>query len=473
MAEIDPIGLGAAALRQALRERKLSSVAVAEALIARTQASTALNGYVAFDAEALRNQARQADARIAAGEDLPLLGVPVALKDNIDAVGWPSGAGTGALHGRHPAQDAELVRGLRAAGALIAGKANMHELAFGITTNNSVTGAARNPWDPSRIPGGSSGGSGVVVAAGLVPAAIGTDTGGSVRVPSALCGVTGLRPTVGRVPGTGIAPISTTRDTAGPLARCIADCALLDTVLTGDATPLAARSLRGLRLGVPQEPFWSNLEPGVRSVAQAALDALQREGVQLVDVALPGLLEANGAASFPVALYEFVRDMRSYLQEARRGITLEQLAAGIRSPDVAGLIPGLLGAGAIPEAVYLQALQARVKLQAIYAEAFRSAGVEAFVFPTTPLTARPIGEDETVELNGERGPTFGTFIRNTDPGSNAAIPGVSLPAGLSGGLPVGLALDGPAGSDRALLAIAAAVETALPPAPLAPPAPRA
>jgi len=468
MAELDPIGQGVVALRRQLKARTLTSLALANAFIARTEAGAALNGYVAFDAEALRAQARQADARIAAGEDLPLLGIPIALKDNIDAIGWPCGVGTGALHGLHPKQDAELVRRLRAAGALIAGKTNMHELAFGITTNNAVTGAARNPWNPSRIPGGSSGGSGVVVAAGMVPAAIGTDTGGSVRVPSALCGLAGLRPTVGRVPGTGIAPISTTRDTAGPMARSILDCALLDEVLTGDTTPLKVPALRGLRLGLPGAGYWDNLEPGVEQVGLRTLEALRTAGVVMVEVNLPGLQEANAAASFPVALYEFVRDMRAYLKDARRGITLEQLAADVRSPDVAGLIPGLLGEGAIPESVYQDALVARARLQAIYAEAFAKSGVAALVFPTTALTARPIGEDDTVELNGVRGPTFGTFIRNTDPGSNAAIPGVTLPAGLSDGLPVGIALDGPAGSDRTLLGIAAAIEALLPPAPLAP-----
>jgi mandelamide amidase len=471
MSQTDPIGQSVVALRRMLRARTLTSLALVDALIARTEAGAAFNGYVAFDAEALRAQARQADARMASGEDLPLLGIPIALKDNIDAIGWPCGAGTGALHGLYPAQDAELVRRLRAAGALIAGKTNMHELAFGITTNNAVTGAARNPWNPARIPGGSSGGSGVVVAAGMVPAAIGTDTGGSVRVPSALCGLAGLRPTVGRVPGTGIAPISTTRDTAGPMARSILDCALLDEVLTGDSTPLTVPDLRGLRLGIPGAGYWDNLEPGVAQVGLRTLEALRTAGVVLVEVELPGLQEANAAASFPVALYEFVRDMRAYLKDAKRGITLEQLVADVRSPDVAGLVPGLLGDGAMPESVYQEALAARQRLQAVYADAFKKSGVAALVFPTTALTAKPIGEDETVELNGVRGPTFGTFIRNTDPGSNAAIPGVTLPAGLSDGLPVGIALDGPAGSDRTLLGIAAAIEALLPPAPLAPFAP--
>ena len=455
--------LGVAELRRQLQGRAVTSAAVADALIARTQAHAGLGGYVAFDPEGLRAQARAADARIAAGEDLPLLGVPVALKDNIDAVGLPSAAGTGALQGLHPARDAEVVRRLRAAGALIAGKANMHELAFGITNNNQVTGAARNPWDPTRIPGGSSGGCGVVVAAGLVPAAIGTDTGGSVRVPAALCGVVGLRPTVGRVSGQGIAPISTTRDTAGPIARSVEDCALLDSVLAGrDADHPGAVSLAGVRLGLARAPFWDDLEGGVREVAEAAIESLRAAGAQIVEVSLPGVFELDAAAGFPIALYEFVRDMSAYLRDAERGIDFRQLVEGIGSPDVAAIARPLLGEGAVPEAAYQEALQVRRKLQALYAETFAASGVQALLMPTTPLTAAPVGHDETVLLNGRPCPTFPTFIRNTDPGSNAGIPGITLPAGLAAGLPVGLGLDGPAGSDRRLLALAAAIEAILP-----------
>jgi len=458
---------GVVELRRQIQARSITSAQLVEALIERTQAQAALNGYVAFDADALRAQARDADARIAAGETLPLLGVPIALKDNIDSVGLPSSAGTGALKGRAPAEDAEVVRRLRAAGALIAGKANMHELAFGITNNNAVTGAAHNPWDATRIPGGSSGGSGVVVAAGLVPAALGTDTGGSVRVPAALCGVVGLRPTVGRVSGRGIAPISTTRDTAGPIARSVADCALLDSVLTGDNEALAVVSLEGVRLGLPR-PYWDPIEPGVREVMDAAVERLRAAGVEFVELPMPRLFELAGGVGFPVALFEFVRDMTDYLRYANRGIDFRQLVEGTGSPDVSGLAQSLLGAGAVPESVYQEALKTRVQLQALHADTFTSAGVQAMLFPTTPLTAAPIGQDETVLFNGQQSPTFTTFIRNTDPGSNAGIPGVTVPAGLSGGLPVGLALDGPAGSDRALLALAAAIEAVLPPLPSAP-----
>ena len=459
------IDLPLTAIRKLLDGGTVSSLDLAEACISRSQANADINTWVCFDAEALRQEARKADSRLAAGERLPLLGIPVALKDNIEAMGMTCGAGTGALHGKLPKADAELVSKLRAAGAVIAGKVGMHELAFGITNNNAVTGSVRNPWDRSRILGGSSGGSGAVGGAHLVPHAIGTDTGGSVRVPASLCGVTGFRPTVGRVPGQGIAPISVTRDTAGPLAYTVADCALLDSVLTGAQEPTAAPVLKGLRIGVPREPFWSDLEPELKRVAERALDVLREADVELVDVQLPAIGDLNATVSFPVALYEFVRDMREYLESRGRGVTLEEMIAAVGSPDVRGAVGTLLTGGGIPEDVYKSALQAREKLQTLYKQTFESNRIEALIFPTTPRTAALIGEDETVELNGVQHPTFGTFIRNTDPGSNASLPGVTIPIGLAHGLPVGLALDGPINSDRRLLAIAEAVQSALPPAP--------
>jgi indoleacetamide hydrolase len=456
------------ALRELLDSRAISSLELVEHCIARTEAAKSLNAYASFDSEGLRAQARQADSRIELGERLPLLGIPVALKDNIDAVGYPCAAGTRALQGQTPKEDAVLVRHLRQAGALISGKVHMHELALGITSNNRLSGAVRNPWNPNRIPGGSSGGSGAVVAARLVPAAIGTDTGGSVRVPAALCGVAGLRPTVGRVSGRGIAPISSTRDTGGPLARTIRDCALLDAVLTGNSAPLGIVRLEGLRLGVPRSPFWADLEPDVRNVAESALTALRRAGAQLVEMELPGVAEASVEAGFPMALYEFVREMEHYLVTTERHVTLEELIAGVANPDVAGAVGTLLSGGGIPEGAYQSARGARDRMRALYETAFTDHNVQALIFPTTPRTAALIGEDETVVLNGRDVGTFATFIRNTDPGSNAGIPGISLPAGLASGLPVGIALDGPEGTDRRLLGIAAAIEAMLPPAPLAP-----
>lgn len=455
-------------VRDALASGAVRCTELAEQWISRTQAAEAFNCYVQFDAQGLRKQARDADARIASGERLPLLGVPVALKDNIQAAGMVCGNGTRALHGRTASQDAELVQRLRAAGALIPGKLGMHELAFGISSNNGVTGAIHNPWDPTRIPGGSSGGCGAAVAARLVPASIGTDTGGSVRVPAALCGVMGFRPSVGRVRGEGLAPIATTRDTAGPLARSVADLALLDSVLTGDWRRPDEVSLRGLKLGIPRELFWSDLEPGVEKTANEALSALRQAGVQFVPVSLPGIAQLDADIGFAMTLFEFVRDMQHYLGEQVPGVGFEELVHSVASPDVAAIVSPLLGDGAVPPAAYRAALDARARLQALYRDAFQASGVQAMVFPTTPSTAARIGDDETFPHNGRTCPTFPTFTRNTGPGSNAALPGLSLPIGLSQGLPVGLALDGPAGSDRRLLAIGSAIEAVLPAMPAPP-----
>jgi len=460
--------------RRQLDAQMVSSTELADICIARATANQDLNAWSSFNPQALRDAAREADRRLAAGERLPLLGIPMALKDNIEATGFPCGAGTAALAGQAPRADAEVVTRLKAAGAVIAGKLGMHELAMGITSHNAVTGAVRNPWDRTRSPGGSSGGSGAAVGAHQVPAALGTDTGGSIRIPAALCGVTGFRPTVGRYANGGIAPISTTRDTAGPLAATVADCALIDAVLTG--TPVThtligqqnLQKLKGLRIGLPRAPFWRDLEPGVQTSCESALNTLSDAGVEWVEVELPGLTELCAAASFPIVLYEFVRDMRAYLQQRNRGVSLEELITQVRSPDVRQIVGPLLSGGGIAPAAYRAALTARAELQALYARAFETHRVQALAFPTTARTAARIGEDETVDVNGVQIPTFSAFIRQTDPGSTASLPGISLPAGLSNGLPVGLALDGPIGSDQQLLAIAEVVQAALPPAPQTP-----
>ncbi len=462
------LDFGVVALQRALSRGDFSCGEYVEALIARTDASASLNGYVDFDPAPFRAQAKSADAALAAGMRLPLLGVPIALKDNINTRSLPTGAGTGALHGTFPAADAEIVRRLKASGAIVSGKAGMHELAFGISSNNGVTGAMRNPWSPDRIPGGSSGGSAVVVAAGLVPGAIGTDTGASVRLPASLCGACGLRPTVGRVPGTGIAPISSTRDTPGPIARRVEDLVALDTVLAADDTPVPAVSLMGLRIGLPTQRFWDDLDAPVASVMDDARRRLEAAGVVFVAVDLPELDALNDAVGFPVALFEFMAEMPQYLRESGHSVDMAALLAGIGSPDVAAILRPLATAP-IPEAVYRAALESRKHLQRVYRDGFGRQGIEALMFPTASLTAARIGANDTVEYRGQSQQAFPLFIRNLDPGSNAGIPGVSLPAGTgSDGLPVGLALDAPAFSDRRLLGIAQAFEHVLPRPALAP-----
>ncbi len=420
-----------------------------------------LNAFIFVDHNSALKKSRETDRRRRRGERSGLLaGIPLAVKDNIHVAGMPNTAGTPLLRSFVPKQDAPVVARLKAAGAIVLGKTNMHELAFGITSNNAAFGAVGNACDPAYIAGGSSGGTAVAVAVGMAVAGLGTDTGGSSRIPAALNGIVGFRPTVGRYPSEGLTRISSTRDTVGPMGQSVADVALLDTVLANDEMPLAVASLNGLRLGVPREYFYLGLEPAVERHVQALLDALREAGAVLVEANLKGIGDMNQAVSFPVVLFETGVLLREYVAEHLPGGTLEALAESIASPDVKDILAGVLN-GEMPEQTYRRAIERdRPQLRAAYADYFGRHRVEAIVFPTTPLTARPVSEvGETVELNGLQVPTFPTYIRNTDPGSNAGLPGLSIPLAVAPGeMPVGVEIDGPEGSDRRLLAIGAAIE---------------
>ena len=259
----------------AIDRREVSCLEYVQALVDQHAKTESLNGFVFFDRDALLQAAREHDESLTARTGrLPLSGIPLAIKDNIDCAGMPTAAGTAALRDAVPRADAPVVARVIDAGALAAGKANMHELAFGCTNDNGFFGPARNAYDPSRIPGGSSGGSAVLVASGAVPAALGTDTGGSVRIPAALCGLVGFRPTHGRYPSGGVVPISPTRDTVGPIARTVADVMLLDEILSGNGTALpAVDDTRGFRLAVPYSTLWEGLSPDARPVLERALHA--------------------------------------------------------------------------------------------------------------------------------------------------------------------------------------------------------
>ncbi|HEX7381608.1 MAG TPA: indoleacetamide hydrolase [Nevskiaceae bacterium] len=446
---------------QELRKRSLSCVEYCQAFVARQDQRAALNAFIHRDAEQLLADAAALDARgTPAGA---LYSIPLAIKDNINVAGMPTTAGTGALARFVPTADAAVMARLRAAGALVVGKANMHELAFGCTSNNATTGAVRNPRDETRIPGGSSGGTAAAVGGGLVPAGIGTDTGASVRQPAALCGVVGFRPTVGRYPTRGIVPISHTRDTPGPMAHCVDDILLLDEVMAGGAEPAETLALSGIRLGVPRSWFLEQLEPQVADVAQRSMTALREAGATMVEVDVDDIVRLNAKVGMPIALYEFVQELPRFLAAQGLALSLQDMLDGVHSPDVHAILASQLGAQAVTEAAYRQALDVdRPRLQAAYAECFHAQRIDALLFPTSGVTAPRIGDDETFELNGRRVPTFPTLIRNTDPGSNAAIPGISLPAGdAANGLPVGMELDGPQGSDRHLLAVARSIERVL------------
>ncbi|WP_422041424.1 indoleacetamide hydrolase [Roseibium sp.] len=461
----DITDLTAAEAAKAIADEKLTATELVNALIARTGDDPG-NVYISFDSEGAAAAAAAADERVAAGGELgPLHGVPIVVKDNIASKGLPTTGGTPALKDWFPAEDAPVLAKLRDAGAILIGKTNLHELAFGITSNNAAFGAVANAYDADRFAGGSSGGTGAAVGARLAPAGLGTDTGGSVRIPAALNGVSGLRPTVGRYPPGGIIPISATRDTAGPIARSVADLVLFDTVITGTDKTIAPADLSIVRLGVPSV-LTENLSPETERLFREALATLEKAGVTLIEVDISSELDLAAKAGFPIALWEVRRDLAAFLEKSGSGLTLEDVAAGVASPDVKFVFENLvLGDQAIPDEVYAAAVtDLRPLVQSGYAEVFAENRLDALVFPTTPLEAQPIsGSDMTVSLNGEDVPTFQTFIRNTDPGSIAGIPGLSLPIGLTAdGLPVGLELDGPAYSDRHLLALGLAVESALP-----------
>ena len=300
----------------------------------------------------------------------------------------------------------------------------------------------------------------------MAPVALGTDTGGSVRIPAALCGVVGFRPSVGRYPQRGIVPVSHTRDTAGPICRSVDDAAMIDAIVAGVPDQLAIPTPREVRIGLPNQHFLETLAPDTREVFALRLEELRQAGWVITAVDIEGIQPPEQGCGFPIALYETNTDLSGYLAAfAPDGPTLEELIELVASPDVKGILRALLApareemAGAYRDAI----ANGRPRLQEIFAACFDENELDALIFPTTVRTAALVGEDETVDLAGETVPTFPTFIHNTDPGSTAGIPGISIPAGLSSdGLPIGIALDGPAGSDRRLLAVARALEADLP-----------
>jgi mandelamide amidase len=454
---------------EALRAGDLTAEAYVTALLSRCHALEELKAFTTLDDAQALEAARAADKKRAGGAALaPLHGLPLALKDNIDTAALPTTAATPALRQHRPRADAPVAAALFREGAILLGKNNMHELAFGITSNNAAFGAVSNPYDRTKIPGGSSGGTGAAIAARMAPAGLGSDTGGSVRIPAALCGISGLRPTAGRYSNHGMVPISSTRDTAGPMARSVADLILLDSVITGESSVVRPARLDELRLGVPRGYFFENLDPALAVVIEQALDKLRTAGITLVEADLPDVAKLNEAISFPIALYETGQTLPRYLKESGTDLSLADVIKAIASPDVKGVFETfIVGPKAIPADVYQGAISTgRPALQLAYRDYFRSRKVAAIIFPTTPLPARPIGQDAEVEISGVKYPTFFTYIRNCDPGSNAGIPGLSFPAGLTAdGLPVGIELDGPAGSDRTVLAIGLALEPVLGPIP--------
>lgn len=461
------------------------------AMIARAKAASGLNGMIFLNETEALKAAKAVDAAKTAGTPLgALAGLPIVVKDNINTKDMKTTGGTSSLRNFQPTSNAPSVQKLLDAGAIILGKSNLHEWAFGITTTNFTMGtdqsglatrAGKNPYDTSRIPGGSSGGTAIAVAARFAPAGLGTDTGGSTRVPASFCGIAGFRPSVGdggtdrryRDTVNDALPISTTRDTLGPMGRTVADIALLDAVITGGTVP-SAKALKGLKIGIPAA-FWAGLDDSVKPVVDAAKKKLADAGVVFVEADLTGIMALNDSMSFPIALHEPVNAIPAYLNANNAPVrTVTAVIAGLASPDVQGAFGAIAGDvfGPAPgngayDAAMVPITGSRALLQKLYKDYFATQGVECVLFPTTLLAAPKIdaakGSDKLSYTVGgveqKDKDTFGTCIRNTDPCTNAGIPSLSIPAGLTaGGLPVGMEIDGPLGSDTNLLAIGMAIE---------------
>jgi aspartyl-tRNA(Asn)/glutamyl-tRNA(Gln) amidotransferase subunit A len=400
--------------------------------------------------------AHAADRAAAEGRGLGALhGMTVSIKDNIDVAGRPTTAGAAFLRGNVATRDAPVVERLRAAGATIVGKANMAELAFGSRSYSAVGGQCRNPWAPDRIPGGSSGGSAVSVAAGMCTGSLGSDTGGSVRLPSALNGVTGLRPTLGRVPSRGSVPVSEGHDTIGPIARSARDVAAIFAVIAGfdeadrtsvdvampDVLGQLDEGVAGLRVGMPRQHFFEQVEPAVGDAVMSAAREFERLGAVLVDVDVPMAGEAHRHMTNMV-FADACHVYRDRLQNAPETITasvVERMRNGFS-------VTGLQYAEAID-----YARRWRLALRRLFAD------VDLLLSPTTPTQAPPI-EDGHNLLEATRAAT-----RNTYAGALGGIPGLSLPCGLTpDGLPVGLQLEAAWWREPLLLRAGCAYQRATP-----------
>lgn len=459
------IELSATAAVAAMRSGDMSALDYAEALLERCAAGAALNAFITLDPEMVRAAARAADAqRVEGGVLGPLHGLPIPVKDSVNTAGIQTTVGTKALRGWIPARDATTVARLKAAGAIVLGKTNIHELSFGWTSSKLEFGAVCNPYDPSRIPGGSSGGTAVAVAARMAPLGVAEDTQGSIRVPAALCGITGFRPTTGRYPTDGTAPITALFDQIGPHARCVADLALFDTVVSGEVAPIEPASLAGLRIGIDRDFYFAGIDAEVAALVEAALTRLAAAGAVIVEQPVPGL-DGVVPVAMAIQMHDVVPALERYLTDTGAPVDFVTMFAGV-SADVANVFAqvALRGApAAITEEVYAAARDtARPALQRAMAGWFADHRIDVMLLPATMAPATPVGDEGNVDIGGTSVPFVTAIARNITPGSTLGLPGLVLPCGLTAaGLPVAIELDGPAGSDRRLLAIGMAVEAML------------
>ena len=440
------------------RTRRLSPVEVTRFLLARIdQLNPQLNAYLTVCSELALKQAVTSEHELAKGKgrtsrrDRGLLhGIPLSIKDNIYTAGIRTTAGSRLLRDFIPSQDAPVVAALKRAGVVILGKTNMHEFAYGTTNINPNFGSTRNPWNPSRITGGSSGGSAAALAAGLCYGSIGTDTGGSVRIPASLCGLVGLKPTLGSVSTENVVPLSTTLDVVGPLARSASDAAILFDAIRASANSQdlhkSAQSIpvraKKPRLGIPKEFFFDIVSRPVASAFESSLKLLRKHGAHIKQVSLPLIQQSEDAGNqiaWPEAL--FYHQQSGWFPK--------------RSSEYSEDVAARLEMGTkVSATTYLQALQVRGQFLAEFQALLASENLDALVVPTTPIVA-PRHDEEFVSINGASHSTRALLLRLNRPANLAGVPAISTPCGMTPNhLPIGLQFIGPLHSEPFLLALA-------------------
>jgi aspartyl-tRNA(Asn)/glutamyl-tRNA(Gln) amidotransferase subunit A len=428
-----------------LRAGDLSSVALTQACLARIEEQRSLNAFITVTADEAFAAAQAADAARARGDWLgPLHGIPVSLKDLIDVRGIATTAASRVTSTAPAVADAPATSALRRAGAVLVGKCNLHEFAFGTTSEESAFGPVRHPRDPARSPGGSSGGSGVAVATGMSLASIGTDTGGSIRIPAAACGVVGLKAAYGEISCEGVVPLSLSLDHTGPLTRTVADAALVYEVLTGRSIPDAgaAAGVRGRRFGVLGGYFVDRLEPGVRDAFESACAALKQAGAAIEEVDL-----AHTETIAPVYLAIVFAEAAVFHAPTLESVP-DRYSPGVRMRLEAGRY--------VLAEDYLRALRGREVLRAAFDGAL--GGVDALLTPTLPIEAPAIGTS-TIEIDGAPEPVRNLMLRCTQPFNLTGHPAITIPCGRgSAGMPVGLQLVGRRDATCELLQVARACE---------------
>lgn len=445
------------------RKRKLSPVELTKLMLDRIErVNPKLNAYITVTPELALAQAKKAEAELFAPRGRkghrdrgPLHGIPISLKDNIYTKGVRTTAGSKILADFVPERDAVVVVKLKEAGTVLLGKTNLHEFAYGATTNNPHYGPARNPWDLSRIPGGSSGGSAAAVAAGLCYGSIGTDTGGSIRIPASLCGVVGLKATRGNVSDNGVIPLSPTLDCAGPLARTARDAAILlhaigELSTQGQNRWSAPEKLKKICLGLPKEFFFDVVSTEVQSCFASALRDFRKLGAQIRPLSIP-LLNNTEDAGNQIAWPEATQ---FHQQSGWFPARAQEYGEDVRTRIEMGAKTSAVG--------YLEALAQRAQFINQLSSKMYDSGIDALVVPTTPIAATQIGEEKT--RIGEKDYLIrALLLRLNRPANLAGVPAISVPCGFtSSGLPVGLQLIGLHTAELALLQIAHTFELAHP-----------